>query len=570
MDLSRDDTDNNNNNKTDALNEDGNPIDENDDNDDDEDDFMEDAAKSDDLSMTDEDDDDNNNDKAVSPEQVDILLLKAAGLKEEGNQEFKDGDLDKAARAYRRGVNALKKLNQNNSGDDQVKALLVTLHTNLSTVSFKNSKYRVSVDVASHALKIDSSNVKALFRRAVAHRKLGNSEEARTDLRTALAVDANNVSCKRELASVKKELEMTKESQKRALSKAFSSDSSSRSSFLYNDMQDAAKRKAEQEELQRLLDVEQKEQHKVQWEDDCVARMSTGKDAISFDKWDQERIEREAAIAKEKEEAEIQRKKESKKAAAKAKAANETNSNSSTNDDDDDDELTEAELAMMRGYKKTADGRTTSYFTRELSADEKTRLGDIAPKRLDTNNNSAIHDRSGSVTPVRMAATASHSSDMAATASSSAWNQAGTWEEKDTTEWCKSQLQQRLEETTTPVIHNANDKDCEVVVTSVEELTGDASVAYVSGKKRYIFDFHVKLKYEIKRADDQTVVASGVVRLPDICSTHHEELEVLFENWTTKPRQDSLEQAMAARNSLADHLRTSVVQSFVQDFNDAY
>ena len=81
----------------------------------------------------------------------------------------------------------------------------------------------------------------------------------------------------------------------------------------------------------------------------------------------------------------------------------------------------------MRGYKKTADGRTTSYFSRELSEDEKNRIGDIAPKRL---------DESGSTTSVRLSASSA--------TTASAWNQAGTWEERDTTDWCKSQLKMRL------------------------------------------------------------------------------------------------------------------------------
>ncbi|CAM9501063.1 unnamed protein product, partial [Sphacelaria rigidula] len=37
----------------------------------------------------------------------------------------------------------------------------------------------------------------------------------------------------------------------------------------------------------------------------------------------------------------------------------------------------------MKGYKKTADGRVTTYFHNELSEEAKALIGDIAPKRLD-------------------------------------------------------------------------------------------------------------------------------------------------------------------------------------------
>jgi tetratricopeptide (TPR) repeat protein len=533
--------------------------------------------------------DDNDEDKAVSPEQADVLLLKAMGLKEEGNTEFKEGNLEKASRAYRRSVNVLKKLNQRNSGDAQVKSLLVTLYTNLSTVSFKHSKYRVSIEVATKALHIEPHNVKALYRRAVAHRQLGNLETSRTDLRTALAADATNVACKKELAAVKKEWDAAKENQKKALAKAFRNENGA--SFLYNDMQDASvKKQNEERKLQQEREA-QVARHKQQWEDECVSLMAKKEPAITFEEWDKQRKDK---LEEERQTKEADRKakeadRKAQRLLEKAKKATVNTKTNDDNDDDDDDVLTESELAMMRGYKKTSDGRTTSYFTRELSSDEVNQLGDMAPKRLDNSNSATMapEDLKSSTTST----------------SASVWNQAGTWEEKDTTDWCRAQLRERLLTTsvestcattaltTMPIVR--------AMVTSVEELTGDASVAVVSGKKRYIFDFHVKLKYEIvvdknqassaldhaaaaaaaaadtTTEDDKnaptTVWASGVVRLPDICSTHHEELEVVFDGWTKRPKtKDREDVALAARATLANHLRTVVVPFFVQDFNNAY
>ena len=348
----------------------------------------------------------------ISPEKAELILIKAAGLKEEGNQEFKDGELDKAARSYRRGVAALKKLNRNNTGDDQVKALLVTLHTNLSTVMFKNGKYRASAEVAGRAVRIDGGNVKALYRRAAANRRLGDLEGARADLRAALAADAGSAACRRELAAVRRELELARESQKRALSKAFAGGGAS----LYDDKEEIAQRRAEEERRRKLEEEESLKKRKQQWEDDCVMLLAEDKEAIPFEDWDKQRAEREEAERKaaeeERKEAERRRKEEQRQAkllAAAAKPKEESESHA----DDDDDELTEAELAMMRGYKKTADGRTTSYFTRELSEDEKKRIGDIAPKKID-----------GAAPQQRLPAPAASE---AVRASGSAWNQAGTW-----------------------------------------------------------------------------------------------------------------------------------------------
>jgi Activator of Hsp90 ATPase, N-terminal/Tetratricopeptide repeat len=479
----------------------------------------------------------NGKDEGVSPQQAELILIKATGQKEIGNTEFKSGDYDKAARSYRRGVNALKKLNRNNGGGDaQVRGLLVTLYTNLSTVSFKQNKFRVSAEVAAQAVRIDPANVKALYRRAVAERRLGNLEEARADLRAAIAAGQDcgpDVAvCKKELAAIKRELDDHRENQKKALAKAFSGDSA-----LYDDKEDAAKRKAEQERLRKVQEEESIRKRKVEWEDDCVKRMANNEPAISFEDWEKERREADEAAKKERR----------KRAARKAAEPSEKD-----DDDDDEDQLTEAELRLMRGYKKTADGRTTSYFTRELSEEEKNRIGDTAPKRLDSSSSSP---------PVSTCNAANDSDAAAAAVPVSKWNQAGTWEEKDTTSWCSDQLRQRLMETTVDGIMY------KVKIASVDELTGDASVAVVGGKKRYIFDFHAKAKYEIKD-DGDAVVAKGVVRLPDICSTHHDEIEVLFDPWKKAPKKDA-DEVTAVRETLAETLRSNV-QLFVQDFNAMY
>lgn len=81
----------------------------------------------------------------------------------------------------------------------------------------------------------------------------------------------------------------------------------------------------------------------------------------------------------------------------------------------------------MRGYKKTADGKTTTYFHRELSEEDKKLLGDSTPK------------------PISPAA----SNDPTVTAAGaggvgSAWNGAGTWEEKSYTTWARKHLEELI------------------------------------------------------------------------------------------------------------------------------
>jgi len=227
---------------------------------------------------------------------------------------------------------------------------------------------------------------------------------------------------------------------------------------------------------------------------------------------------------------------------------------------------------MFRGYKKTSDGRTTSYFTREQSEREKSLIGDITPQRLDNSNNlnSPLSTNAGSL--LHSQPSPSSVVDTKCGHGSSAWNKAGTWEEKDTTDWCLSQLKSRLKETTTLC---KTTKTCFGLVVSVDDVTGDASVAITGNhkKKNYIFDFHCHVKFEIREIDSDEIIACGKFHLPDICSTHHEELEIVFKGYEKSP--SSLEPTLGetnietCKNQLASAIRESV-KRWVVDFNQKY
>merc|ERR1712003_29146 len=391
-----------------------------------------------------------------------LALLEAARLKEEGNEFFlQEKDYEKASRSYRRGVNRIKNLNKGNTGDEQVKALLLTLQTNLSMMCFKLGKHRQSRDVASRALEIDPDHVKARYRRAVANRKLGDWDEAIMDLKLAMGVDPANAAVRKELSSIQKEIQRAKKAQKASLQKAFS-----KGGILNDDRVEDEKAKAKRLAREKKEKEEALKKRKQKWEDECVSRMAKGGEAISYEDWDKEQLEKEKA---EEEEATRKRKEDEKRrkeARRKAKAAKKAAEKD--DDDDDDDTFTEKELAEMRGYKKTADGRVTSYFSREQSAEEKAML-DIAPKQInDCTPQPITPSSSGGET-------------------GSKWNHAGTWEEKDTTEWCKEHLEKRLLESKVEAVGVDGDAlSCSIA--EVSDVTGDASVAVVSGKKRYIFD----------------------------------------------------------------------------------
>lgn len=363
----------------------------------------------------------------------------------------------------------------------------------------------------------------------IANRKLGEHTSARNDLREALKLDSSNISVKKELTSLKKEMDSQKQAQKLSMQKAFS-----KGALLYDDKEEEKKQKQKEEVLKNKRAEKAQTKRKAEWEDECVKRMAKGEAALSFEEY--EKLLKEEDDKKEKEEKERRRK--------LREAAREASTDEHS---DSDDELTEKELAQLRGYKKTSDGRITSYFTREQSHEEKALAAQRnAPKKIVSSHGP---------TPTVPSADTRKSN-------ASAWNQAGTWEEKDTTEWCRERLQVRLKET------EVESEPLVGVVTELKDITGEASVAMVSGKKRYIFDFHGTVVYEIRDRDTGDVIASGSFRLPDICSTHHEELEVLVEQWKKSPSKHEIV-AIECRDSLVSELRESV-KLWVNDFNNTY
>jgi Activator of Hsp90 ATPase, N-terminal/Tetratricopeptide repeat len=542
-------------------------------------------------------------------------LAKAVQCKEEGNAKFQAGLFDVAARSYRQGCSHLKKHIDSSSSSSskpppgpeirdepdlqqqQIDACYVALQTNLSTTLFKQGKYRPSERVATKLLTRHPSHVKALYRRALAHRKLGNWDGARADLRAALQAEPANAACKKELASVKKEMDEAKDRQRAALAKAFSNKSSS---LLYDDKETALQKKQQKEKEDKKKEQELYKKRKQEWEDECVKRMAKNEPALSFEEWDKEQQEQEK-LRKEKEEQERKaREKERKEALRRERKEKEKakkNKNGSgkgvDDDDDDDDVLTERELAMMRGYKKTKDGRVTSYFTRELSEEEKQRQHalDIAPKRLTeaTTSSTPVSDNASAAhgPPKRLDSTDKSTGDADVSRSSlsssdnrkgrSAWNLAGTWEEKDTTTWCTEQLRKRLEGSSYRAL--SEDSGLDVVVTKLDKLEGHASVAMAAGKKRYIFEYEAKIKYEVQSRNQDnsdggdakpTVVASGTAELPDISSIHiDDDLEINFRAWKKSPKADVEAKAVKARSDFVDLVRQQV-KAWVMEFNEQY
>jgi len=160
-------------------------------------------------------------------------------------------------------------------------------------------------------------------------------------------------------------------------------------------------------------------------------------------------------------------------------------------DDEDDAGFTKSD--HVKGYK-IVNGKKTSFFHNELDEKTKELIGDIAPKRLE-------------VAPPPLAVPAG---------SGSAWNKAGTWEEKDVSAWAKETLTAKLMSVTYTLADSSPAPGALCQITAVPTCDGHASFATVRGKKRYIYEFALALDWKFSIEDD---AASGKMSFPDFDGT---------------------------------------------------
>jgi len=183
-----------------------------------------------------------------------------------------------------------------------------------------------------------------------------------------------------------------------------------------------------------------------------------------------------------------------------------TKSSKTTHKDEEDSNIFTKSDAV-RGYK-IVDGKKTSYFHNEQTEEVKKLIGDIAPKRIST-------------TPVPLV-----TNNGAKSESTSAWNKAGTWEEKDHTKYAQellmdalSKVQYTISESDALAIHKDIVGGVTAKVSNVKNIDGHASIATVRGKRRYVYEFSLTIEFKIVLAMDLDEVVTGSFKYPEIDGT---------------------------------------------------
>lgn len=211
---------------------------------------------------------------------------------------------------------------------------------------------------------------------------------------------------------------------------------------------------------------------------------------------------------------------------------------------------------LTKGYKTRADGSKTSYFDRsEDIAPEMKKFLDAqkAPKKLDVSDPSPSGGAAGA------------SSTSSGAAHGSAWNTAGTYEEKDVSKWASKELTSRLGELVADVEGHGV-----LLVDRVKDLEGNASIISNRGKVKRPFEYKWELEWVATLSDKASTSVKGVLAYAEVTpAAPGAALAATYEcserSTSTPPEhaRGAIKAALAALRGRVD----AVLRGFVDDLD---
>merc|ERR1711871_27892 len=385
-------------------------------------------------------------------------------------------------------------------GAKETQALMISLYGNLAMVSLKLRDFKACAQNCNLVLSKDPVNIKALFRRGCVRHKEGKLEEAKDDLEKLLQIEPDNAAGKKELISLNKSMKDQRVKDKAAFGAMFSKP-------MYED-----KERELQAKLRRIEEEKAKEQD--DYNRSKIERRSQGLEEQTFEEW-----KKQVEADKKAEEEERRKADEAKRRAQKSSSQSISSKVGSSkpktskpkapiSDSDDED----SDLKDVRGYKKTSDGRTTSYFSNELDEKTKSLIGDTTPKAI---NVSSAGDSSSTSEPLSRQDSGEYVP--------SSWNKAGTWEERDMSEEAKAKLTDICSSTTSGT----------ACVKKVKSIEGDAQIVISRGKKRHIYDYNIVLDVEVnipgENESEKASKCKAVLSFPEVSPISSYESSVSFK-----------------------------------------
>lgn len=134
--------------------------------------------------------------------------VEAAGKKkEEGNALFKTGKYAKASKRYEKAVKFIEyDTSYTEEQKKSAKALKIACNLNNAACKLKLKDYKQAEKLCTKVLELESTNVKALYRRAQAYIQLADFDLAEFDIKKALEIDPNNRDVKLEYKTLKEKV----------------------------------------------------------------------------------------------------------------------------------------------------------------------------------------------------------------------------------------------------------------------------------------------------------------------------------------------------------------------------
>lgn len=372
-------------------------------------------------------------------------------------------------------------------------------------VLIKLEDWMKAISSASEVLKVEKGNVKALFRRGVAYHHSGSLEQAKLDLVRVLELDTTNAAAAKELVELNKTIKFHKQKEKESFKGMFNK-------TMYQDREVERLAKVKREELDR-------QQEQDEWTQSKLARREINLEEQSFDDWKKEKDE-EKKLAKEREE------KDRKDRPVTNSIPKPPQSKPKDTSPEEEEEYDEEDSKILMETKK----KGYCYFRNEQSSELKALIGDITPKAY------VAPENQGPVSAEHIKNIEDQSEVESEAMKVSSWNHAGTWEEKDMSQFAKDRLTALCLEAKASRSFDMSDpqslalaldamksglgdfssapsssssgggaleqleasmSSISAKVTSVKSVEGDAQIIVARGKKRHVYDFQVTLDFEV-------------------------------------------------------------------------
>lgn len=417
----------------------------------------------------------------------DVCVAEAEAAKEAGNALLKAGDSGAARAKYAEGIDLTEHLLGKDPGEvgeelqQRGTLVYIALRLNSAQASLKSSDWVDAIEHSSKVLLLEKDNPKALYRRGMAAAQLdteGRLEEARADFLRVTQLDPSNREAREQLQKAKDRLKDLRQREKERLSLALKGG-------LYKEQHDKLGRQ------------------QAAYAEEMLRRKEAGEAEVTFEEWTKSEKDKEEELRKKQKE-EMEKQLEAAQREQEERKWKEENAKRVAEGQE------EISLEDWKALQRAQQPRRTEEVVRteEVDLDEEER-------RLleETKSKGYYHGRLNTVpsaaapTPQQLAQSDTSVSPMSGAdglspAVGSEWNQAGTWEAKDTTTWAKDRLTNWLQnarvEGSDVSLPSGSKAAVSCKVSKVKSLEGDAQIVVVRKQLKHGFNFEAELSFRFK------------------------------------------------------------------------